>query len=141
MASRIQDTLVIIKPDTTEKNLVGTVLEKFTSNNLNLINIKKVTLTKKTAQAFYAIHKDKPFFKELVKFMTSGPCYPCVLRGALAIGKAREIIGNTNPELAQPGTIRAMYGTSKTENAVHGSDAEDTAKQEIQFFFSSSEVV
>tara|TARA_Y100000992_G_scaffold173758_1_gene117147 strand:- start:360 stop:791 length:432 start_codon:yes stop_codon:yes gene_type:complete len=136
----IERTFSIIKPDAVGKNLIGQITQRFEENNLKIVASKMVHLTKEKAEGFYSIHKDKPFFPKLVEFMTSGPVMVQVLEGENAILKNREIMGATNPNDAAEKTIRKDYATSIDENAVHGSDAEDTAKKEIAFFFNENEI-
>tara|TARA_A100001015_G_scaffold162881_1_gene181023 strand:- start:430 stop:861 length:432 start_codon:yes stop_codon:yes gene_type:complete len=136
----IERTFSIIKPDAVGKNLIGQITQRFEENNLKIVASKMVHLTKEKAEGFYSIHKDKPFFPKLVEFMTSGPVIVQVLEGENAILKNREIMGATNPNDAAEKTIRKDYATSIDENAVHGSDAEDTAKTEIAFFFNENEI-
>jgi len=136
----IERTFSIIKPDAVGKNLIGQITQRFEENNLKIVASKMVHLTKEKAEGFYSIHKDKPFFPKLVEFMTSGPVMVQVLEGENAILKNREIMGATNPNDAAEKTIRKDYATSIDENAVHGSDAEDTAKIEIAFFFNENEI-
>ena len=136
----IERTFSIIKPDAVGKNLIGQITQRFEENNLKIVASKMVHLTKEKAEGFYSIHKDKPFFPKLVEFMTSGPVMVQVLEGENAILKNREIMGATNPNDAAEKTIRKDYATSIDENAVHGSDAEDTAKTEIEFFFNENEI-
>ena len=136
----IERTFSIIKPDAVGKNLIGQITQRFEENNLKIVASKMVHLTKEKAEGFYSIHKDKPFFPKLVKFMTSGPVMVQVLEGENAILKNREIMGATNPNDAAEKTIRKDFATSIDENAVHGSDAEDTAKTEIAFFFNENEI-
>ena len=136
----IERTFSIIKPDAVGKNLIGKITQRFEENNLKIIASKMVHLTKEKAEGFYSIHKDKPFFPKLVEFMTSGPVMVQVLEGENAILKNREIMGATNPSDAAEKTIRKDFATSIDENAVHGSDAEDTAKIEIAFFFNENEI-
>ena len=136
----IERTFSIIKPDAVGKNLIGKITQRFEENNLKIIASKMVHLTKDKAEGFYSIHKDKPFFPKLVEFMTSGPVMVQVLEGENAILKNREIMGATNPNDAAEKTIRKDFATSIDENAVHGSDAEDTAKLEIAFFFNENEI-
>jgi len=137
---QIERTFSIIKPDAVGKNLIGKITERFEENNLKIVASKMVHLTKEKAEGFYAIHKGKPFFSKLVEFMTSGPVIVQVLEGENAILKNREIMGATNPEEAEVGTIRKDFATSIDENAVHGSDAPETAKVEISYFFSDDEI-
>ena len=136
----IERTFSIIKPDAVGKNLIGQITQRFEENNLKIVASKMVHLTKEKAEGFYSIHKDKPFFPKLVEFMTSGPVMIQVLEGENAILKNREIMGATNPNDAAEKTIRKDYATSIDENAVHGSDAKDTAKTEIAFFFNENEI-
>ncbi len=136
----IERTFSIIKPDAVGKNLIGQITQRFEENNLKIVASKMVHLTKEKAEGFYSIHKDKPFFPKLVEFMTSGPVIVQVLEGENAILKNREIMGATNPNDAAEKTIRKDFATSIDENAVHGSDAEDTAKIEIAFFFNENEI-
>ena len=136
----IERTFSIIKPDAVGKNLIGQITQRFEENNLKIVASKMVHLTKEKAEGFYSIHKDKPFFPKLVEFMTSGPVIVQVLEGENAILKNREIMGATNPNDASEKTIRKDFATSIDENAVHGSDAEDTAKTEIAFFFNENEI-
>lgn len=136
----IERTFSIIKPDAVGKNLIGQITQRFEENNLKIVASKMVHLTKEKAEGFYSIHKDKPFFPNLIEFMTSGPVMVQVLEGENAILKNREIMGATNPNDAAEKTIRKDYATSIDENAVHGSDAEDTAKTEIAFFFNENEI-
>ena len=136
----IERTFSIIKPDAVGKNLIGQITQRFEENNLKIVASKMVHLTKEKAEGFYSIHKDKPFFPKLLEFMTSGPVMIQVLEGENAILKNREIMGATNPNDAAEKTIRKDFATSIDENAVHGSDAEDTAKTEIAFFFNENEI-
>ena len=136
----IERTFSIIKPDAVGKNLIGQITQRFEENNLKIVASKMVHLTKEKAEGFYSIHKNKPFFPKLVEFMTSGPVMVQVLEGENAILKNREIMGATNPNDAAEKTIRKDFATSIDENAVHGSDAEDTAKTEIAFFFNENEI-
>ena len=137
----IQRTLSIIKPDATKRNITGKIITFFEETGLNIIAQKKVQLTRTQAQEFYAVHSDKPFFQDLVNFMTSGPIIIQVLEGDEAIYRNREIMGATNPEEAKEGTIRKEFALSIEANSVHGSDSEDTAKEEINFFFNDYELI
>ena len=137
----LERTFSIIKPDATRRNLTGKIIAKFEENGLRIVASKRIHMTTAMAEGFYAVHKDKPFFGELVEFMTSGPVVVQVLEGENAIAKNREIMGATNPEKADPGTIRKEFAVSFTENSVHGSDAPETAAQEIKYFFSDVEIV
>ena len=131
----MEETLSIIKPDGVKKKLIGTILKKFEDNGLEIIHIRRLTLTTEQAGEFYSIHKERPFYKELVSFMTSGPCVPFVIRGENAILKVREIMGATDPSEATKGTIRADYADSIDKNIIHGSDSKESAEVEIPFFF------
>ena len=132
----IQRTLSIIKPDAVAKNLIGEILSRFEKNNLKIIAAKLITLSASDAGGFYAEHEGKPFYNDLIEFMTSGPVFIQVLEGEDAISKNRELMGNTDPSKADPGTIRADFALTIDANAVHGSDSEKSAEREIAFFFS-----
>lgn len=136
----IQKTLSIIKPDAVKKNVIGKILDRFESNGLKIIAIKKIQLSQNQAEEFYQIHKDRPFFKDLVKFMISGPVVVSVLEGENAVFKNRELMGATNPKEAKAGTIRADFAENIDANAVHGSDSLENAKIEIDFFFKADEI-
>lgn len=136
----IERTFSIIKPDAVAKNLIGPITAKLEAAGLRVVASRMVRLTDTQAKAFYAVHKDRPFYGGLVKFMTEGPVVVQVLEGEGAIAKNREVMGATNPEKAAPGTIRKEFATDIERNAVHGSDAPETAKDEIAFFFSTSEL-
>lgn len=136
-----QRTLSIIKPDAVEKNVIGEIYNRFEKVGLKIIAAKMKHLSKTEAEGFYAVHKDRPFFSALVEFMISGPVMIQVLEGENAIAKNRELMGATNPKEAKAGTIRADFADSIDANAVHGSDAEDTAAQEIKYFFSDIEIL
>ena len=131
----IERTLSIIKPDAVAKNVIGDIYNRFERAGLRIVAAKMMHLTEEQAGAFYAAHKERPFFKDLVAFMTSGPVMVQVLEGENAIAKNRELMGATNPQEAAPGTIRADHAQTVDENAVHGSDAPETAAVEIDFFF------
>ena len=131
----VEQTLSIIKPDGVQKNLIGEIYKRFEDAGLEIIAAKMKHLSDKEAQGFYAVHRERPFFNDLVAYMTSGPVMIQVLQGEDAIGKNREIMGATNPAHADPGTIRADFAASIEENVVHGSDGPDTAAAEIAFFF------
>jgi nucleoside-diphosphate kinase len=135
-----EQTLSIIKPDGVGKNHIGEIMSRFEKNGLKIVAAKMLHLTQKQAEGFYAVHKERPFFKDLVGFMTTGPVMVMVLEGDNAILKNREIMGATDPKKAAPGTIRADFATSIDENIVHGSDAAETAKVEIAYFFKPEEV-
>ncbi|CUB08090.1 MAG: nucleoside-diphosphate kinase [Tepidiphilus sp.] len=131
----VERTLSIIKPDAVAKNVIGKIYQRFEDAGLKIVAAKMVWMSEKEAGAFYAVHKDRPFYKDLVAFMTSGPVMVQVLEGENAIAKNRELMGATDPKKAAPGTIRADFADSIDANAVHGSDAPETAKAEIAFFF------
>lgn len=131
----IERTLSIIKPDAVAKNVIGQIIARFEGAGLKVAAAKLVQLSQAEAEAFYAVHKERPFFKDLVKFMISGPVFVQVLEGEGAILKNRELMGATDPKKAAPGTIRADFADSIDANAVHGSDAAETAAVEVAFFF------
>ncbi len=133
-------TISIIKPDAVAKNVIGQIYDRFEKAGLQIVAAKMLQLSEEQAKAFYAVHKERPFYGDLVAFMTSGPVMVQVLEGENAIAKNREVMGATNPAEAAPGTIRADFASSIDENAVHGSDAPETAAQEIKFFFTDAEL-
>jgi len=137
----MEQTLSIIKPDAVKKGVIGKIIDRFESNGLRIAAMKKVQLSEQDAAEFYAVHKERPFFGELVEFMTSGPVVVMVLEGENAVAKNRELMGATNPKEAAPGTIRADFAESIDANAVHGSDSLENAKIEIAFFFSKREIL
>ncbi|MBX5483486.1 MAG: nucleoside-diphosphate kinase [Myxococcaceae bacterium] len=137
----IERTLSIIKPDGLEKGIIGKIIDRFESNGLKPVAMRMQQLSQKEAEGFYAVHKERPFFKDLVAFMTSGPVLLMVLEGENAILKNREIMGATNPEKAAPGTIRKDFATNVEKNTVHGSDSPENAKIEIAYFFRETEIV
>ena len=137
----LERTLSIIKPDATRRNLTGKIIAKFEDAGLRVVASKRLHLTRAQAEGFYAVHKDRPFFGELVEFMISGPVVVQVLEGENAVIRNREVMGATNPDNAAPGTVRKEFAVSFTENSVHGSDAAETASEEIRFFFSDDEIV
>lgn len=137
----IQRTLSIIKPDATRRNLTGKINAKLEENGLRIVAQKRIRLTKEQAQAFYEVHKERPFYDSLVAFMTSGPVVVQVLEGENAVLKNREVMGATNPEKADEGTIRREFAESMEANSVHGSDSDENAAREISFFFSACEIV
>ena len=137
----VERTLSIIKPDATRRNLTGEIVARFEKSGLRVVAQKRMRLSRQTAEAFYAVHKERPFFAGLVEFMTSGPVVVQVLQGENAIAKNREVMGATNPEKAAAGTIRRDFAENIEANSVHGSDAPETAAQEIRFFFSDLEIV
>jgi len=131
----IEQTFSIIKPDAVAKNVIGEIVSRFEKNGLQVIASKMLHLSKEQAEGFYAVHKERPFYNDLVSFMISGPVVVQVLQGENAISKNRELMGATNPADADAGTIRADFATTVDENAVHGSDAPETAAEEIKYFF------
>ena len=137
----IQQTLSIIKPDATKRNLIGKILSKLESSGLKIIAQKKIQLTEYQAKEFYKVHEERPFYNDLVKFMISGPVVVQVLEGDDAVVKNREVMGATNPEDAKDGTIRKEFAESLEANSVHGSDSTANANIEISFFFSKIELV
>jgi nucleoside-diphosphate kinase len=137
----IESTLSIIKPDAVERNLIGKINTKFESAGLKIVASKMLQLSEKNAQDFYAVHNQRPFFKDLVKFMTSGPVLIQVLKGENAVTKNRDIMGATNPANAEAGTIRKEFALSIEANSVHGSDSLENAKNEIAFFFAQTEII
>ena len=137
----IQQTLSIIKPDATKRNLVGKILSKFESSGLKIIAQKKIQLTENQAQEFYKVHEERPFYHDLVRFMISGPVIVQVLEGNDAVAKNRDVMGATNPKDAKDGTIRKEFAESLEANSVHGSDSIENANIEISFFFSKIEIV
>ena len=140
MSSTVQRTLSIIKPDATAKHIIGKIYSCFEAAGLFIVAAKMVHLSQQQAEAFYAIHKERPFFGDLVKFMISGPVMIQVLEGENAVSRHREIMGATNPKEAAPGTIRALYADSIEANVVHGSDSLENAAVEIPFFFKPDEL-
>jgi nucleoside-diphosphate kinase len=137
----LERTFSIIKPDATRRNITGKVIAKLEEGGLRVVASKRIQMSRKQAEGFYAVHKDRPFFGELVDFMISGPVVVQVLEGENAVARNREIMGATNPADAAAGTIRAEFAESIGENSVHGSDGPDTAAQEIEYFFSKDEIV
>lgn len=136
----VERTLSIIKPDAVAKNVIGEIYSRFEKAGLRIVAAKMKQLSRADAEGFYAVHKERPFFKDLVEFMISGPVLIQVLEGEGAIAKNREVMGATNPKEAAPGTIRADFADSIDANAVHGSDAPETARNEIAFFFADGEI-
>jgi len=137
----MQQTLSIIKPDAVKKNVIGKIVDRFESNGLRIAAMKKLQLSEADAKAFYAVHSERPFFKDLVEFMISGPVVVMVLEGEDAVAKNRELMGATNPQEAAEGTIRRDFAESIDANAVHGSDSLENAEIEINFFFAKREIV
>jgi len=136
----MEQTLSIIKPDAVAKNVVGKILDRFETAGLRIAATKKMQLSQADAEAFYAVHSERPFFKDLVEFMISGPVVVTVLEGENAMAKNRELMGATNPKEAEAGTIRADFAESIDANAVHGSDSLENAENEINFFFAQKEI-
>lgn len=137
----IERTFSIIKPDATKRNLTGKIIDRFESAGLRIIASKRIQMTKEQAEGFYGVHKERPFFNDLVSFMISGPVVVQVLEGENAVLKNRELMGATNPADADEGTIRKDFAESIDANSVHGSDSPETAAEEIKFFFSDDELV
>ncbi len=136
----MEQTLSIIKPDAVAKNVIGKIIDRFESNGLRIASMKKIQMSGADAGKFYEVHAQRPFFGELVEFMTSGPVVVMVLEGEDAVAKNRKLMGATNPKEAEAGTIRADFAQSIDANAVHGSDSLENAKTEIDFFFARREV-
>ncbi len=137
----VERTFSIIKPDATERNLTGAINALIEQVGLRIVAQKRIKMTREQAENFYAVHRERPFFRELVEFMISGPVVVQVLESENAISKYRELMGATDPAKADPGTIRKLYARSVSENSVHGSDAADTATREIAQFFAGNEIV
>lgn len=137
----LERTFSIIKPDATKRNLTGKIIDRFEAGGLRVVASKRIRLSRAQAEGFYAVHKERPFFNDLVNFMISGPVVVQVLEGESAIVRNREIMGATNPVEAADGTIRKDFAESIEANSVHGSDAPETAAEEIKFFFSDGEIV
>jgi len=134
-------TLAIIKPDAVEKNVIGEIVAMLTQNGFKILGLKMIKISKEQAGVFYEVHKERPFYNDLLEYMSSGPIVPIALEKEDAVSDYRELIGATDPTEAAEGTVRKFYGTSKEKNAVHGSDSDDNATLEIAFFFSNSELV
>ena len=137
----MKKTFSIIKPDATKRNITGSINKIIEENNLEIIAQRRIKLSKDQAEGFYSIHKDKPFFNDLIEYMTSGPVVIQVLYGENSVEKYRKIMGATNPENAEIGTIRKEHALNIQENSVHGSDSEDNAEREINYFFTESEII
>ncbi|WP_243546461.1 nucleoside-diphosphate kinase [Pseudodesulfovibrio tunisiensis] len=137
----IERTFSIIKPDAVERNLIGDILKMITEAGLKIKGMRMIHMSKEQAEGFYAVHKERPFFGELVEYMTSGPVVVSCLEGENAIENYRKLMGATNPEQAEEGTIRARFGQNIQNNSCHGSDAPDTARNEVAFFFNEDELV
>mgnify|MGYP001773037969 CR=1 FL=1 len=137
----MERTLVMIKPDGVERNLIGKVISIFEEKGLRVVALKKVRLSKEQAKAFYVVHKERPFYEDLTNYMSSGPIVALVLEGENAIKRVREIMGATDPKEAAEGTIRKLFALDKEKNTVHGSDSPESAAKEIPFFFSDYELI
>ena len=135
----METTLSIVKPDGVENNVIGEVIKRYESSNLEVIALKLIHMSKKQAEGFYIVHKDRPFYSSLTDFMSSGPCVVMILKGENAISRVREIMGATNPEEAAEGTIRKDFATDIEKNTAHGSDSQESANFEINYFFNSLE--
>ena len=136
----VERTLSIVKPDAVAKNAIGAILARFEKAGLSVVAAKMMRLNQQQAEGFYAVHKERPFFRDLVRFMTSGPVVVQVLEGENAIARNRELMGATDPKKAAPGTIRADFAADVEKNAVHGSDAPETAATEIRYFFQNGDI-
>lgn len=136
-----EKTLAIIKPDSVEKRVIGEIIRKIEEAGFNILAIKFTKLTEKQARSFYEVHKERHFYLDLVKYMTSGPIVAIALEKDNAVEEFRKLIGNTDPTKAEPGTIRKLFGTNIEKNAIHGSDSAENAEKEILFFFTKSELV
>ncbi|MCD6547874.1 MAG: nucleoside-diphosphate kinase [Thermodesulfobacterium sp.] len=137
----MERTLVMIKPDGVERNLIGKIISIFEEKGLRVVALKKLKLSKEQAKVFYIVHKDRPFYESLTDYISSGPVVAMVLEGENSIKKVREIMGATNPQEAEEGTIRKLFGVNKEKNTVHGSDSPESAEKEIKFFFSEHELI
>ncbi len=140
-ALQMERTLCIVKPDAVTRGVAGRILQRIEESDLKIVALKMVHLETREAEAFYAVHRERPFFQSLVKFMTSGPAIVSVLEGTDAIMRYRELMGATSPEEAREGTLRDEFGTNVERNAVHGSDSPETARVEVSFFFSTLDIV
>ena len=137
----VEQTLSIIKPDGVQKNLIGEIYSRFEKAGLEIVGARMLHLSESQAQGFYAVHKERPFYNDLVAYMTSGPVWPMALQRDDAVAYLRQVMGATNPADADEGTIRALYGESIERNAIHGSDSPENAAIEVSFFFSAAELV
>jgi len=137
----LERTLAILKPDCVKKNLIGAVISHITESGFRIISMRQILLTAATAEGFYDVHRERPFFNDLVSFMSSGPCVPIVLEKENAVADFRRVIGATDPLEAEAGTVRKLYADSKGENIIHGSDSVENAKIEISYFFSSRDLI
>lgn len=138
--SDLERTLAIVKPDAVERNAIGEILRRIEAAGLRLLGLKMLHLTEVQARGFYAVHRERPFYASLVKFMTSGPIVVCALEGEDAVARWRALMGATDPAKAEAGTIRRDLGTNVERNAVHGSDAPETARVELSYFFNAAEI-
>ena len=138
MANR---TFTIIKPDAVRKGNFGKIIDRLEREGFTILGLKKVSLTQKQAEGFYAVHRERPFYRDLVKYMISGPVYVAALERSNAVAHLRKVMGATDPKKADRGTIRAEYGESIEQNAIHGSDSDENARVEINFFFAESELM
>jgi nucleoside-diphosphate kinase len=136
----LERTFGIVKPDAVAAGAIGGVIDLIEKSHLKLVGLRLLTMSQEQAQGFYAVHKARPFFGDLVRFMTSGPCVVMAIEGENAVAKYREVMGATDSKKAAPGTIRAKFGTDIEKNAVHGSDSPENAKLELSFFFTGSEL-
>ena len=134
-------TLAILKPDAVRKNLIGQIITKITESGFKIKALKMVKLTNESAGGFYEVHKERPFYNDLIKYMTSGPCIPIALEKENAVADFRKLIGATDPQVAEEGTIRKLYAENKQENIVHGSDSDENAALEIAHFFTRKELL
>ena len=132
---RLERTLIIVKPDAVSRRLTGRILSLFEENDLRVVGVKMIRLSEEQAGEFYAVHRDKEFYDNLVSYMTSGECVPVALEGAGAVARVRSLCGDTDPSKAEKGTVRASYGLSITMNSIHASDSPDTARREVGYFF------
>ena len=137
----IERTLAIIKPDAVERRLAGTIIARIEAEGFQIRAMKRVHLSKAQAEGFYAVHRERPFYRDLVKYMISGPVYVAALERSNAVAHLRKVMGATDPKKADRGTIRAEYGESIEQNAIHGSDSDENARVEINFFFAESELM
>ena len=136
----MEKTLALIKPDAVKKRVIGEIISQYEKAGFKILAVKMIHFTRNQAEGFYQVHKGKPFFEELINFMTSGPVMALVLEAEAVIKRNRLLMGHTNPELAEEGTIRKKFGTNLTRNAVHGSDSKETAEQEIAYIFNALEI-
>jgi len=136
----LENTLSIVKPDGTSKNVIGEVIGRFEKNGIKIVGLRMIHLSKKQAEGFYNVHKERPFFSSLTEFMSSGPCVVMALQGDGAISKVRGIMGATNPEEAEEGTIRKDFADNIEHNIVHGSDSPESAEYELNYFFNSQQI-